>query len=92
MEKISKEEFIRKLQDVKTATSVTGIVYKDITVSNGYITGIRSTTNNTFKIKIDNLYSGYKELEEINTNTLKDYVKNRVQSPALAILNKIGLV
>ena len=85
MNKISKDEFLKRLRCVHSATSVNGAKYVSIQTNGRVCTGIRESTGLYFTIDIDKLYSAYYELERINTKTLKKYV-NRVQSPSLAIL------
>lgn len=85
MNKISKDEFLKRLRCVHSATSVNGAKYVSIQTNGRICTGIRESTSLYFTIDVDKLYSAYYELERINTKTLKKYV-NRVQSPSLAIL------
>ena len=94
MSKISKEEFISRIDNVHSATSIEGKEYDEIHICKPalkYIEGTRNSAGKSFKIQISKLYEAYCKLDIINTATLKDYV-NRVQSPAMAILIKAGLV
>ncbi|MBR3757691.1 MAG: hypothetical protein IKK62_04595 [Bacteroidaceae bacterium] len=91
MIKISKDEFLRKIQNVHYAISVTGKKYSSIQIKGNECSGIREDTGKPFVINIDNLYLAYKELEHINTKSLKKYV-DRVQSPSLAILMEAKLI
>ncbi len=91
MNKISKDDFLKRLQSVHSATSLTGVRYSSIQIKGNECCGIRESTGKSFEINIDKLYSAYSELEQINTVTLKNYV-GRVQSPSLAILLKAELV
>lgn len=88
--KLTKEQFINLLSEVKEATSVQGKHYSNIRLEKGKIVGTRNGTKGTFEIDINKLYDAYKNCETINTSTLKPYV-NRVQSPAYAILMKMKL-
>lgn len=90
-QKLSKEEFIQQLQAVTEANSLQSVHYSHIRVEGGKIQGIRNSTQKSFEIDIDALYQAYKENETINTSILKRYV-DRVQSPAYAILIKMGLL
>jgi len=85
MNKISKDEFLKRLQCIHSATSVNGAKYLSIQTNGKVCTGIRESTGIYFTIDVDRLYSAYSELKQINTKTLKKYV-NGVQSPSLAIL------
>lgn len=91
MNKISKEEFLKRLQCVHSATSVNGTKYISIQTNGRICTGIRESTGKKFEIDVDRLYSAYFELKQINTITLKKYV-DRVQSPSLAILIEAKLL
>ena len=91
MNKISKQEFIDRIKTIHSAISVRGIKYSNIQLCGLVCKGIRDSTHKPFQISLDKLYEAYKELDVINTTTLKSYV-NRAQSPALAILMKVGLV
>jgi len=87
----SKEEFIKAISKINSATSVTGMMYSNIRFENGMIIGMRESTLRPFTIKVDKLYNAYKDLKEFTTLSLKPYV-DRVQSPSLAILIAIGAV
>ncbi len=88
---LSKEEFIQRISQITTATSVTGIVYSQIKCDGTYINGLRETTGAGFAISLDKLYTAYNELTDFTTTSLKPYV-DRVQSPSLAILLAIEAV
>ena len=89
--KLSKDEFIQQLQAVEEADSLQGVHYSHIRVEGGRIQGLRDSTQKSFEIDVDALYRAYEENEVINTSVLKRYV-NRVQSPAYAILIKMGII
>lgn len=91
MNKISKQEFIDRIKTIHSAISVRGIKYSNIQLCGLVCKGIRDSTNKPFQISLDKLYEAYKKLDVINTTTLKSDIKG-VQSPALAILMKVGLV
>lgn len=91
MNKISKDEFVKRLRNVHSATGVNGAKYASIKTTENTCTGVRESTGKPFTINLDRLYTAYYELEHIDTATLKNYV-NRVQSPSLAILIKANLV
>lgn len=86
-------EFISKIKELKTITSVSGKGYRIEMVSNDVLYGFRESTNGDFKIPLKLLYDSciliLRRGDSINTTTLKKNL-DRVQSPALAILNAIG--
>lgn len=88
---LSLAEFWNLLESTNEAESVRGEHYSDIQIMGEIITGFRDSTGEPFEINIGKLYKAYKELNDINTTTLKPYV-NRVQSPALAILLASGIL
>ena len=91
--KLSKKQFLELLKTVKEATSVQGVHYSQIRVTeNKIVTGRRDTTGASFNIEINKLFDAYKENEHINTSVLKRYITNRVQSPGLAILLEMRIV
>ena len=91
-QKLTKEEFIRQLQIIKEADSVQGVHYSQINICKNKIQGIRDSTQKSFTVDIESLYRAYSENDVINTSVLKEYIKNRVQSPAYAILIKMGIL
>lgn len=86
-------EFISKIKELKTITSVSGKGYRIEMVSNDFLYGMRESTNGDFKIPLKLLYDSciliLRRGDSINTTTLKKNL-DRVQSPALALLNAIG--
>ncbi len=81
-------EFIECLGKISTATSVRGHRYKDLKLIGNRIEGIRCDTNKQFKLSIEELYCAYGK--GVNTITeMRKYIKGRVYSPALAILNVV---
>lgn len=86
-------EFISKIKGLKTITSVSGKGYRIEMVSNDVLYGMRESTNGDFKIPLKLLYDSciliLRRGDSINTTTLKKNL-DRVQSPALALLNAIG--
>lgn len=86
-------EFISKIKELKTITSVSGKGYRIEMVSNDVLYGMRESTNGDFKIPLKLLYDSciliLRRGDSINTTTLKKNL-DRVQSPALALLNAIG--
>lgn len=89
-EKLTKNEFIEWLQTTKEADSVQGVHYSHIRIEGGKIKGIRDSTQQPFMIDAEALYQAYKENDVINTSILKEYINNRAQAPAYAILIKMG--
>lgn len=87
MGKVSEEEFFNVLRRINEATSVRDKKkYYNICFKGCMITGIRKDTQNSFAIDANKLYEAYLNCSSLNTSSLKQYVKNRTQSPALAIL------
>lgn len=86
-------EFISKIKELKTITSVSGKGYRIEMVLNDVLYGMRESTNGDFKIPLKLLYDSciliLRRGDSINTTTLKKNL-DRVQSPALALLNAIG--
>lgn len=91
MNRVNKEEFISRISKIHSAISATGKEYSNIQVCGTICMGIRRSTSNSFEISLDELYKAYKELDVINTATLKKYV-DRVQSPSFAILKEAKLI
>ncbi len=87
--KLNKNEFIRRLNLIKSATSVTGKMYRAIRVDGRYVTFIRRGKFSPEEIHIDELYDLYVHEDAINTSVAKDYISGRSQSPAVAILNML---
>ena len=85
--KLTKNEFIQRLNLIKSAASVTGKTYRAIRVDGRYVTFIRQGKFSPEEIHIDELYDLYLSEDVINTSVAKDYISGRSQSPAVAILN-----
>lgn len=84
-------EFVDSIGRINCATSITGIVYSNIQVTNDKVVGIRESTNKPFSISLKGLYDAYCNVTVFTTAELKPYV-DRVQSPSLAILVAIKAV
>lgn len=84
-------EFVDSIGRINCATSITGIVYSNIQVTNDKVIGIRDSTNKPFSISLKDLYDAYCNVQVFTTAELKPYV-DRVQSPSLAILIAINAV
>lgn len=86
-------EFIAKVKELKTIKSVSGKEYRIDMVSNDVLYGVRSSTGREFDIPLKLLYntciSILRRGDTVNTITLKNNL-DRVQSPALAVINAIG--
>jgi len=87
--KLKKNEFIRRLKLITSATSVTGKTYRAIRVDGRYVTFIRRGKFSPEEIHIDELYDLYVHEDERNTTIAKKYISGRGQSPAVAILNML---
>ncbi len=85
--KLTKNEFIRRLNLITSAASVTGKTYRAIRVDGRYVTFIRQGKFSPEEINIDELYELYFSEDAINTSVAKDYISGRSQAPAVAILN-----
>lgn len=88
---LSKTEFIKSIQGIDSATSITGVKYSNIRIHDNKIIGIRETTLSSFQIPILDLYKAYINLEKFTLSTLKPYVSG-IQSPSLAILIEIRAI
>lgn len=86
---MNKDDFKRVLGRLKTATSVTGKKYREITLQGEKISFKREGKNTPESISVNELFSFYSGGENINTTNAKSYISGRVQSPAVAILNSI---
>lgn len=86
---MNKNEFIKKLKNIKTATSVTGVKYRLINVNVTTIEFVRKNNTKSESISISELYDLYSNETFINTTIAKSYISGIVQSPAVAILNQI---
>lgn len=84
-------EFVDSIGQINSATSITGIAYSNIQVTNDKVIGIRESTNKPFSISLKALYDAYCNVLVFTTTDLKPYV-DRVQSPSLAILIAIKAV
>lgn len=86
-----KKEFIQKLKEVKTATSIKGKLYHSIKVSEDKIYFTRSHKEKSENLSLDELFEFYtkERKNKINTAVAKKYITKRAQSPAVAILIKM---
>ena len=85
-------EFITKIKELKTITSVSGKVYRIDMVSNDVLYCMRESYRSfksPLKLLYDSCISILKRGDSINTTSLKRNL-DRVQSPSLAILSAIG--
>ncbi len=86
------EEFVKILKTVKSAKSASqDKKYVNIKVVGKNILGQRES-GDEFKIDIEQLYIAHRQETIITTTVLKKYIKNRTQSPSLAILIEMGIV
>ncbi len=85
--KLTKNEFIRRLNLISSATSVTGKTYRAIRVEGRYVTFIRRGKFSPEEIHIDELYDLYVHEDVRNPTIAKKYISGRSQSPAAAILD-----
>jgi len=86
---MNKDEFNKALSSLKTATSVTGKEYREITFQGEKIYFKREGKNIPESISTIELFSFYSGGEDLNTSIAKSYISGRVQSPAVAILNSL---
>jgi hypothetical protein len=87
---MNSEQFRHQLSTVKQAKSISGKVYKIISVSATYVEFVREHNSKSERISIIELYNLYSKEKNINTSVAKSYISGRVQSPAVAILNSIN--
>jgi hypothetical protein len=85
---MNKNEFIKKLTRIKSATSVTGKRYSSIYVYGDRIEFVREHKTKPESISISELFDLYSNENSITTTVAKSYISGRVQSPAIAILNQ----
>lgn len=82
-------DFRRKITEIDFAISSTGKKYTIINVTSDYIEFVRSHKIKSEKISIQELFDFYSKEEAYKTTTAKTYISGRVQSPSVAILNKL---
>lgn len=88
--KLNLDEFRKAISEIRTAESITGSTsYNSIRVVGSEIEFIRCGKTKSEYIKIGELFDFYTNAYYYNTSIAKSYISGRVQSPAVAILNKI---
>lgn len=87
-----KDQFLQKLSNIKDATSVTGVKYRNIRITGANIHFIREKKSKPESISIDELYKFHSSGMPINTVVARNYISGRVQSPSVAILNELDQV
>jgi hypothetical protein len=89
---LSKNDFIRRLHELKKIQSKTGrATYSQVKVIDDSIQFKRDSTGNYRKIRINELYDIYRRLDHIDTINVRPYISGWKYSPACAILIAIGL-
>ena len=90
---MDKQSFITQLKELSLVKSATGIEYSINSVDEKCVKGVRKSTEGEFMIITDDLFNAYVNVVAKNipdtTTALRDYIKNRTQSPALAIIKAI---
>lgn len=86
---MDKEKFIEKLRRTRCAVSVTRKRYNLIKVNSDRIQFIREHNTKSESILVSELFDLYTNESSITTIVAKSYISGRVQSPAVAILNRI---
>ena len=86
---MKRKEFIQKLSNIKTAISVTGKKYNSIRVYGDRLEFVRENKTKPESISVTELFELFSKENTINTSIAKSYISGRVQSPAVAILNKL---
>lgn len=89
---MKKDQFLQKLSNIKDATSVKGVKYRNIKITGTNIQFIREKKSKPESISIDELYEFHSSGKPINTVVAKNYISGRVQSPSVAILNELDQV
>jgi hypothetical protein len=82
--------FIQKLSNIKDATSLKGVKYRDININGSKIYFIRENKSTPESILIQELYNLHTCGMPFNTVVAKKHISGRVQSPSIAILNKLN--
>jgi hypothetical protein len=88
---MDKNEFKQRLSIIKSAISVTGKKYSSIQVFGDNLEFVRENKTKSENISITELFDLFTKENCINTSIAKAYISGRVQSPAVAILNKLEL-
>ncbi len=88
---MNKQEFKQRLSTIKSAMSVTGKKYCSINVLGESVEFVRENKTKSENIPIRELFEFFTNENSINTTIAKSYISGRVQSPAVAILNKLKL-
>ena len=86
---MNKHDFKQKLSNIKSAISVTGKKYSSIQVFGDNIEFVRENKIKSENISITELFELFISENSVNTSIAKSYISGRVQSPAIAILNKL---
>ena len=92
---MNKQEFVSKLRKHLHGEVVTSIVENvpysiEVSIGEGTIKGTRGSSGNSFKIDINELFDAYINCERpLTTPKLKNFITNRTQSPALAVLMEL---
>lgn len=89
---MNKNEFIKKLTRIKSATSVTGKTYSSIYVYGDRIEFVREHKSRSESISISELFELFANESSITTAVAKSYISGGVQSPAVAILNQLKII
>lgn len=86
---MKKDQFLQKLSNINEVTSVTGVKYRDVKITETNIQFIRENKSKPETISIDELYKFHSSGMPINTVVARSYISGRVQSPSVAILNEL---
>lgn len=89
------EEFEDKIRNTKISFSIRDeikYVLTDYDSNKHMYSGVRGSTNKTFKFSVKDLYKCYCEKDHISIKVLKEYIKTRAQSPVYAVLIAAKLI
>ena len=88
---ISYIDFYNLVKPITQFKSVKGNVYSVISVEDSTITFIRESTQKRWKMNLKDVHKAYQEIKDFKTIQFKPYLP-RMQSPALGLLIKMGLI
>jgi hypothetical protein len=89
---ISKDEFIKRIKNLKSFTSTNGTAsYSNLKLNGNQLSFIRDNTDKVWSLNVEEVYAVYLKEHRFNTMVLRKYLKGRVFSPSLGLLIATGL-